>query len=170
MVEIRVEEPRDAVAVRAVNESAFDTHVEANVVDALRDGPDTVSLVAEEAGEIVGHILFSPVTVGRRGKVVVGMGLAPMAIVPARQRRGIGSALVTRGLETLRERGCPFVVVLGHPDFYPRFGFERASIHGLACQWAGVPDEAFMVTILRPEVMRGVSGVARYRAEFDAAM
>ena len=92
-----------------------------------------------------------------------------MAVLPDHQRRGIGSRLVRRGLEILRERGCPFVVVLGHPDYYPRFGFERASTHGLFSQWDGVPDEAFMVLIFDGYGMEGVSGVVRYRGEFDVA-
>ena len=131
---------------------------------------NTLSLVAEDQGNIVGHILFTPVTVDRDGHQVTGMGLAPMAVAPNRQRQGIGTALIEHGLGLLRQRGCPFVIVLGHPEYYPRFGFERASRHGLACQWEGVPDEAFMALILDPEALRDVSGIARYRDEFDAAM
>jgi len=97
------------------------------------------------------------------------MGLAPMAIAPERQRQGIGSRLIEAGLKVLRQQACPFVIVLGHPEYYPRFGFVPASGHGLACQWEGVPDEAFMVLILDKAFMAGVSGVARYRDEFDEA-
>ena len=75
--------------------------------------------------------------------------------------------LPPQGLDLLRERGCPFVVVVGHPEYYPRFGFEPASTHGLACQWESVPDEAFMVLVLDETAMAGVSGVAKYRGEFD---
>src|SRR5204862_6872701 len=91
----------------------------------------------------------------------------PMAVLPDRQRRGIGSRLVRRGLDILRERGCTFVVVVGHPEYYPRFGFEPASVHGLASQWEGVPDAAFMVLVLVARAMAGVSGVAKYREEFN---
>jgi putative acetyltransferase len=98
---------------------------------------------------------------------VMGMGLAPMAVLPDRQREGIGSQLVRRGLDILRDRGCPFAVVVGHPEYYPRFGFERASQHGLKSQWDGMPDEAFMVIVMDAAAMAGVSGVARYRNEFD---
>jgi putative acetyltransferase len=122
--------------------------------------------VAEE-DVVVGHILFTPVVIESGGRGITGMGLAPMATLPDRQRRGLGSALVRRGLQILRERGCPFVVVLGHPEYYPRFGFDRASKHRLTSQWAVVPDSAFMVSILKESVMAGVSGVARYRDEFD---
>jgi len=149
---------------------AFGQPTEADIVDRLRGScADLVLLVAEdEAG--VGHILFTPAVIESHARRVVGMGLAPMAVAPDRQRQGIGSALVRRGLEILRERGCPFVIVLGHPEYYPRFGFDPASAHGLACQWGGVPDEAFMVTILDAQAMKGMSGVARYREEFDEGM
>ena len=116
---------------------------------------------------MVGHLLFTPVVVEGAGRRVVGMGLAPMAVRPDRQRLGIGSQLVTRGLDLLRERGCPFVVVVGHPEFYPRFGFEPASTRGLVCQWEGIPDAAFMVLALDAQAMAGVSGVANYREEFN---
>jgi len=149
MATIRVEWPQDAPGIRALNERAFGQPAEA---------------------DIVGHILFSPAVVETTGRRVVGSGLAPLAVIPERQREGIGSALVERGLAILRERGCQFVIVLGHPDFYPRFGFERASAHGLACQWESARDEAFMVLILDQDAMEGVSGVARYLDEFATAV
>jgi putative acetyltransferase len=117
---------------------------------------------------VVGHILFTPVVVESGARSVLGMGLAPMAVLPDRQRQGIGSELVRRGLDILRERRCPFVVVVGHPEYYPRFGFERASAHNLTSQWEGMPDAAFMVLVLDAGAMTGVSGVARYREEFVA--
>jgi putative acetyltransferase len=101
---------------------------------------------------------------------VVGMGLAPVAVLPAYQRQGIGTHLVKRGIEMLRSRSCSFIVVLGHPEYYPRFGFARASMHGVRCQWDAVPDEAFMILVLQQAAMEGVSGVARYRDEIDQAM
>jgi putative acetyltransferase len=127
---------------------------------------ESLSLVAADVA-VVGHILFTPVTIENEGQRIVGMGLAPMAVLPEHQRHGIGSQLVTRGLEILRARRCPFVVVVGHPEYYPRFGFEPCSRHGLASQWESVPDEAFMVAILDPQAMAGVSGVATYRDEFS---
>lgn len=170
-MEVRLERPGDAAAIRLVDERAFEQPAEAGIVDGLRRAcPEGVSLVADDAGEVVGHVLLTPVIIEAAGGPVTGMGLAPMAVLPERQRHGVGSALVERGLAILRERDCPFVVVLGHPDYYPRFGFERASAHGLVSQWEGVPDEAFMVLVLDRGAMRGVSGVARYRDEFDAAM
>jgi putative acetyltransferase len=90
------------------------------------------------------------------------MGLAPMAVLPKYQRRVIGSQLVNTGLESLGERGCPFVIVLGHPSFYPRFGFVPASRYGLSCQWDGVPEAAFMVRVFDEAAISGVTGVVRY--------
>jgi putative acetyltransferase len=164
---IRLERPEDASQVRIVNERAFEQPTEANIVDRLRQTcAASLSLVAEDDG-VVGHILFTPVAIEHAGRRVLGMGLAPMAVLPERQRQGLGSELVRRGLEILRERGCPFVVVVGHPEYYPRFGFEPASRHGLVCQWEGVPDPAFMVLILDADAMAGISGVAQYRDEFN---
>ena len=167
MIAVRIERPDDAARVRQLNELAFGQPLEARLVETLRQAcPDSLSLVAEDA-DVVGHILFTPVVIDSAGRRVVGMGLAPMAVLPDRQREGIGSQLVRRGLDILRQRGCPFVVVVGHPEYYPRFGFEPASWHGLTSQWEGIPDAAFMVVMLDVHAMTGVSGVARYRAEFD---
>ena len=98
------------------------------------------------------------------------MGLAPMAILPDRQRDGIGSALVEHGLRLLKDSSCPFIIVLGHPKYYPRFGFELASMYGITCQWDGVPDEAFMMIVLDEVAMEGVAGIVRYRDEFDESV
>jgi putative acetyltransferase len=171
VIKIRAERPGDIAAVRALNEVAFGEPTEAGIVDLLRAAcPDAVSLVAVEDDLVLGHIFFSPVAISSEQGVTQGMGLAPMAVLPERQRQGVGSVLVEAGIEALRERGCPFIIVVGHPEYYPRFGFVPASAHNLSCQWEGVPDEAFMVLILDPETMSGLSGVARYRDEFDQAM
>ena len=165
MIEIRDERPDDFDAVRAVNDAAFGQPEEGAIVDAIRAAipEDIVSLVAEEDGEVVGHILFSPATIGE----VIGMGLAPMALRPDRQREGIGSRLVEEGLGRLRAAGCPFVIVLGHAPYYPRFGFEPASKLGIRSQWDGIPDDVFMAQVLDAAAMAGVEGVACYRPEFD---
>lgn len=181
MVTVRQEQPEDIAGVRAINEVAFALHTrlekevgqsaEAGIVDSIRSAcADVVSLVAIDAGRIVGHIFFSPVFVSTATGVVQGMGLAPMAVLPERQRQGIGSLLVQAGIDALHKRGCPFIIVLGHPGYYPRFGFVPASQHGLCCQWDGVPDEAFMVLVLDEDIMSGLSGIAKYRDEFDQAM
>ncbi len=168
---IRQERPGDAPQIRTVNLHAFGQPLEADLVDTLRRTcDDQLSLVAADGDAIVGHILFTPVVIdalrGATASALAGVGLAPMAVLPAQQRRGIGSRLVTRGLEILADRTTPFVVVLGHPGYYPRFGFERASTHGLRCQWDGGPDDAFMVRVLDAPTMAQVSGLVRYRDEF----
>ncbi|MCG6949362.1 MAG: N-acetyltransferase [Acidobacteria bacterium] len=171
MISIRREEPGDFEAVHDLNLAAFEGGPEAALVDSLRAScPDYLSLVAEDEGRVVGHILFTPVVIQSGEGDVEGVGLAPMAVLPDLQGNGIGSDLVNHGLEMLRSRSCPFVIVLGHPDYYPRFGFERASRYDLTSQWEGVPDEAFMILVLQPGVLPAAGGVARYRGEFDAVM
>lgn len=171
MITIRPEQRGDIAAIRAINEAAFGQPTEATIVESLRDScPDVVSLVAVEDETILGHIFFSPVLVSAGSEVTHGMGLGPMAVLPERQRQGIGFMLVQAGIDELRKRNCPFIIVLGHPDYYPRFGFVPASPRGLSCQWDGIPDKAFLVLILDKTGMAGVSGVARYRDEFDKAM
>jgi putative acetyltransferase len=162
---VRDEEQQDQASVRAVNTLAFDTVAEANLVNALRDQVrPVVSLVAEEHGAILGHIMFSPVSLGGHPDLRL-MGLAPMAVAPAHQREGIGSALVRAGLESCRQLGCGAVVVLGHPSYYPRFGFEPSVRFGIGCEYE-VPAEAFMVIELQPGYLSGVSGTVQFHAAF----
>lgn len=167
---IREEQPEDIPAIRFVNEQAFGQPQEAGVVDALRlSGIDLLSLVAFLDRQLVGHILFSPVAIVHDRGTLLGMGLGPMAVLPGYQRLGIGSRLAEKGLAIIKQRKYPFVVVLGHSEYYPRFGFERASLHGILSQWQGVPDEAFMIIVNDPEALYRVKGVAYFRTEFDAA-
>lgn len=169
MTKIRKEEPGDQESVRRVNMAAFENGPEATIVDRLRAScEDYLAFVAVEDGIVVGHILFTPVTVAGCG--VSGMGLAPMAVLPSYQRKGIGSQLVRHGLSYLQRSGCPFVIVLGHPEYYPRFGFEPASRYHLSSQWEGVPDAAFMVVIYDAGVLPAAASVVRYRDEFDDAI
>jgi len=173
MIIIREENSEDIETTRKSNEEAFGQPAEAEIVDKLREACENLlSLVAVQGGEVVGHILFSPASVGGVGATfeVSGMGLAPMAVLPRCQGQGIGSLLIHNGIKMLRERGCPFIIVLGYPEYYPRFGFERASRYGIHSQWSEVPDEAFMILILNKTAMVGASGIARYRKEFDEAV
>lgn len=166
MITVRDEQPGDIAAIRAVNDAAFDQPLEGHIVDELRrHGAVRLSLVAEVDGRIVGHILFSPVT----SAGTEGLGLGPMAVMPAQQRRGVGGAMIAAALDRLRGSGCPFIVVLGHHEYYTRFGFVPASRHGLRCEW-DVPDEAFMVHVFEPAATTAAAGVIRYRPEFLTEM
>lgn len=163
---IRDERAGDVAAIRDVHDRAFRRAEEGRLVDALRAGGATLlSLVAVAAGaddQIVGHIMYSPASIGE----IQGAGLAPVAVLPEHQRRGVGRALIEAGNQRIRGTGCPFIIVLGHPDYYQRFGFTPASRHGVTCQW-NVPDEAFMMLVLDESAMSGQSGVATYRQEFS---
>ena len=168
-IEIREELPGDIAAVREVNKRAFGQDQEANIVDALRsNGAVLLSLVATLDGQVVGHIMYSPATIGEQetGASVTGAGLAPMAVLPEHQRRGIGGKLIEAGTQKLKAKGCPFIIVLGHPNYYPRFGFTPASTFGIKCEW-DVPPEVFMLLVLDQTKMSGVSGLAKYRPEFS---
>ncbi|HSB78203.1 MAG TPA: N-acetyltransferase [Candidatus Methylomirabilis sp.] len=166
MLVVRPERPEEHAPIRQVNTLAFGRPNEAALVDALRQSARPyLSLVAVEDGRIVGHIFFSPVIIQSETGTFPIFGLAPMAVLPECQRRGIGSQLVLRGLEACARIGQTVVVVLGHPAFYPRFGFVPASRKGLYCEYA-VPDEAFMVLELLPGVLQGRTGVVKYLPEF----
>lgn len=164
MIEIRKEYPDDVAAIRDLNKRAFGQDQEGNIVDALRsNGAALLSLVATLNGRVVGHIMYSAVSVGGD---VAGAALGPMAVLPEHQREGIGSKLVEAGNRQLNDAGCPFIVVVGHAQYYPRFGFRPASAHGLTCEWE-VPDDAFMVLVLDQAKMADASGLATYRHEFS---
>ena len=170
MIQIRKEHPQDIEAIRQVCDRAFGQPQEGEVVDSLRRNCEgLLSLVAVDQSQVVGHIFFSPATVDSGEKPILGMGLAPMAVLPEFQRQGIGSELIRVGVAMLKQKGCPFIIVLGHADYYPRFGFERASQYGIRSEW-DVPDDAFMVLELDDAKMEGISGVASYRPEFAEAM
>ncbi len=165
MIEIREERPDDVAAVRELNRRAFGQDQESNIVDALRaNGAALLSLVATLNDRVVGHIMYSPVSVGGNVK---GAALGPMAVIPERQRQGIGSKLIEAGNQNLKNADCPFIIVVGHANYYPRFGFRPASEHGIKCEW-DVPDDVFMLLVLDQVKMEGVSGLAKYRDEFSS--
>jgi putative acetyltransferase len=164
-MEIRPELPVDVEAVRNVNLAAFETSAEADLVELLRvQASPLISLVADDSGSVVGHILFSPAVLLGQPDVKI-LGLAPMAVLPTRQRLGIGSSLVRAGLEASRQVGFGAVIVLGHPKYYPRFGFQPASRFGLRCEY-DVPDDVFMALELAPGTFSGKTGTIRYHPAF----
>ena len=163
---IRPEKESDRDAVFAVNKSAFITPAEATLVDVLRDeARPVVSLVAEENGKVVGHIMFSPVFLSGHPDLN-GMGLAPLAVAVEHQRKGIGSALVRAGLEQCRKLGFVAVFVLGHPEYYPRFDFLPSSRFGIDSDY-DVSEEVFMATELEPGALSGKKGRVKFHAAFS---
>jgi putative acetyltransferase len=167
MLCIRGEQPEDITAIHEVHELAFGRPDEADLVDAVRArGKASLSLVAVEDSRVVGHILFSPVAIDSGDRTFPAVGLAPMAVLPGRQRHGIGGRLVKAGLVECRNAGYDCVVVLGHPTYYPRFGFVPGSRYGIKSEYE-VPDEAFMILAWSERVLNGRSGVAKYQPEFS---
>lgn len=165
MATIRPERPPDRSAIRAVNWRAFGRPDEADLVDALRAARAlTLSLVATVGGALVGHIAFSPVTVSGHPGPFYGLG--PVAVRPDWQRQGIGGQLIRCGLETLRAQGAVGVVLLGHPDYYPRFGFRPAHLFGLSSPW-DVPPEAFMALLFTEIALQPEDGRVRYHPAFE---
>jgi len=158
---LRAQQQDDLPGICALNQQAFTEHGETAAFDTFRaERDDILSLVAVDNRKLVGHILFSPVTLELQDKTLQAMGLAQLAIAPNRQREGIGKRLVSEGIEWLRGTGCPLVVVIGHASYYPRFGFVRASEYGLRCQWSGIPDETFMIMQLNDRLGTELTGVA----------
>jgi putative acetyltransferase len=165
VIKVREEDPDDVAAVRDLNRRAFGQDQESNIVDALRaNGAALLSLVATLNDRAVGHIMYSRAVIGGS---VRGAALGPMAVLPEFQRQGIGSKLIEVGNRKLKEAGCPFIIVVGHADYYPRFGFRPASEHGIQCEW-DVPDDVFMLLVLDQAKMASVSGSAKYRHEFSS--
>lgn len=165
MTTIRPERPDDVAVIRQVTHRAFGSPGEADLVDRLRAADKmVVSLVAERDGQVVGHVLFSPVTVTIAPPAWRAVGLAPVSVLPEFQREGIGSALIRAGLEACRQAGYDAAVVLGHVDYYPRFGFARALDRGLDNEYGAT--DAFMVLELRSGALNHVRGLVSYASEF----
>lgn len=164
---IREERQDDLEAVREVLNAAFGRAAESRLVERLRaSGKAVVSMVAEERGRILGHVLFSPVWIDTGGTRQSALALAPLAVLPAFQRLGIGSALVSAGLARLRELRAERVLLVGDPVYYARFGFVPASRFGVKCPFP-VPEEAFMALELVTGAFSGCAGTAQYGHEFD---
>jgi putative acetyltransferase len=164
---IRPERVEDIQKIRSIHVEAFDKEVEADLVEALRDsGIPLISLVAEEDGELVGHILFSPMTLEQGSLSPSIAGLAPMAVLPACQNKGIGSMLVKEGLVYCKNAGYAAVVVLGHPDYYPRFGFVPSISYGMTSEY-DAPPEVFMAKELKEGALVNCQGMIKYHKAFS---
>jgi putative acetyltransferase len=163
-VHVRPETEGDRAAVRRINVLAFGGPAEADLVEALhRDGAVLSSLVAEVGSVPVGHVLFSRMWVDTAAGPFDAVCLAPASVLESWQRRGVGTVLIERGLEEMRRRGERLVLVVGHPAYYPRFGFHAAQPHGLTSPFS---PEAFMALELVPGALQGVAGPVRYPAAF----
>ena len=166
-MKIRKENQADSDAIARLNDEAFSSREESKFVEGLRaSGNLYLSLVAEEKGEIVGHIAFSPVVVEGHNLTTL-VGLAPMSVNPKFQGKGIGSDLVRRSIEILRDQGMTAIFVLGHPGYYPRFGFKPASSHFGIRSTYDVSDDVFMAVELEDQSLDGINGVANYCAQFN---
>jgi len=166
---IREERSSDIENIFQVNSEAFESPAEANLVNTLRSsGCDYISLVAKSDNKVVGHILFTPVKLSDSENNLKLIGLAPMAVLSQYQNKGIGSELVKAGLERCRSLGYNAVVVLGHPGYYPRFGFVPSIKYGIKSEY-DVPGEVFMVLELVPGSLKGHEGIIKYHEAFSNA-
>jgi putative acetyltransferase len=165
MFTIRPAQPSDASGIDAVHQQAFPSDAEARLVALLIGrGKGCVSLVAEADGQVVGHLLFSPATIESADRPAIeGLGLAPLAVVPTWQRRGVGSTLMGAGMAACRRLGVPFVVLVGHSEYYPRFGFVPAGSYGLTCDFGS--GDSFQIAVLG-DVPIESGGAVRYAPEF----
>lgn len=164
-MKIRQERANDHAAIKEVNRLAFGREDEARLVDALGDGGYArLSLVAEDEGKISGHVLFSELSIETRRGNLPALALAPVAVIPERHGRGIGSTLIREGLRTCAEMGHRIIIVLGHPGYYPRFGFSAKLARSLKSQYSG---EAFMALELEPGALDGVAGKVEYPPPFE---
>jgi putative acetyltransferase len=162
---LREEQPADRAAIFEVVRQAFQQEAEARLVDRLRAGGYVrLSLVAEDAGQVVGHVLYSELPIIGVKELTPALALAPMAVLPERQSQGIGSALIRRSLDLCRDRGHMIVVVLGHKHYYPRFGFSPELALPLESPYAG---ESFMALELVPGALAGVQGKVQYAPPFE---
>lgn len=168
MAIVRSEKPDDYQKIYDVNKAAFGGETEARLVNNLRKTKGFIpelSLVAEKDGEIVGHILFSIIHINTDTGNIPVLALAPMAVLPKFQKQGIGSLMIREGLKKCKKLGYGIVVLVGHPDYYPRFGFTPAKEKGLKLPF-DAPDEAFMVYEIVPDSLAGIAGTIEYPPEF----
>jgi putative acetyltransferase len=165
-MQLQSESPENIAATRSLLIAAFGRLGEADLVDRLRAQTSIISFVALQAGQVIGHILFSPVAIAQQPVNLFILGLAPVAVHPDWQRQGIGSTLIRHGLREIAQAGCRAVVVLGSPSYYGRLGWMPAKLKGLTCEYP-VPEDAFMVLELAPNALAGCAGTVKYHAAFN---
>lgn len=170
MLTIRTENPQDYEAIREINNEAFGMENEANLIEAIRNSTNFIkelSLVAEtNTKEIIGHILFSKVTIETANGLIESLALAPMAVKLKFQNKGIGSSLVKEGLLRCKQLGYASVIVLGHPTFYPKFGFVPAVSKGIRAPF-NVSDDVFMVYEVKEQALENIKGIVKYPDTFS---
>jgi putative acetyltransferase len=169
MITIRAEKKEDIAQITTINREAFNGEAEAKLIQLIRESDyflPNLSLVAEVDGKVVGHILFSEISIETNSGVVPTLALAPMAVLPTYQKKGIGSLLVKEGLKRCQQQGHASVIVLGHANFYPKFGFVKASLKGIKPPFP-VQDEAFMAYEVVPDALKGISGTVKYSKPFS---
>jgi putative acetyltransferase len=170
LLTVRSERPEDEAEIRHINDEAFGRDVEGKIIDKLRSqGTLTISLVALDDGRIAGYIAFSPAETVPDNLTIRAIVLGPIAVLPDFQRKGIGWELIESGLEKCRELGYDIVVLVGHPDYYPRFGFVPASRMGIECEFEA-PDEAWMLLELREGALAGRRGKVFFQPAFREAI
>lgn len=168
MLQIRSEQPQDSEAIRQVEEQAFGQPAEADLVDRLRaECPEQISFVAIQNDQLIGHALITPAIIEYEdGSQLDGFGLAPVAVLPAFQNLGVGTALIHAAIKALQGRNERFLIVLGEPGYYPRFGFEPASRYHVSCEFAADHPDAFMIHLLGNKGFKSETGAARYHSAF----
>jgi putative acetyltransferase len=168
--EIREEHKQDHEAVYTVNELAFKHANEARLVDALRKSAafiPALSLVAVADQTICGHLLFTKILIKNDSATYESLALAPVAVLPEYQQKGVGSALIRAGLQKAKELAYDSVIVLGHEHYYPKFGFEPAEKWQIKAPF-DVPSNVFMALELKPGALEKVSGTVEYAKEFES--
>ena len=161
-----MEKTDDHSGIREVNLKAFSSDVEATLVEKLRNSMNFISMVAVVDDKVVGHILFSPLTIENDKESFPALILAPIAVLPEYQNQGIGSKLVEKGIIECRNQGHSIIILVGHPEYYPRFGFKPAEQNGIQHPFE-VPKDVFMVYELIPDALHRVNGVLKYSMAFD---
>lgn len=168
MIKIRKEKIGDQTDISLLHQRAFGQDAEAKLVERLRlSGVKKISLVAIFEQKIIGHILLTEARINCDNQIISGMGLAPLGILPEFQRQGIGTKLVKSVLLESNKQKNKFIIVLGHPQFYSRFGFETASIYGVKSEYQNIPDEAFMIYFPDLKFKKNLTGIAKYHLEFS---